>query len=381
MHIAHFTNTYHPTVSGVVRQISALREAHSSMGHNVFIFTQSSDNYNDENPFVFRYPSFGLHLPMSFPAVMPISPFADKLLPTLKLDIINVHHPFLLGRVGIEKAKRLKIPLVFTFHTQYWEHSHFIPLPQELSKYIIESRLRSFLQDCRHIIVYTENVRDLLAAKYGIGEKISVVPTGIDLQPFQNAAGDEIRRKRGWNGDRVMISIGRLALEKNWKTLIDAGFQVMQDHSNFRMVLIGDGPQRKELKRYVQKLGIVRRVEFIGQIPFSDVPAYLKAADFFGFASVTEIIGRVNLEAIAAGLPVVAVDAMGARDIIRNGREGLLTDNNSESLADAIRTLLDNDDLFQKFKKASLLRSHSFDVRDEAQNTLEVYYNAIEQFC
>ena len=130
MHIAYFTNAYLPVVNGVVRSVQSFRDALSALGHNVFIFAQE-DDYEDTEPFIFRYPSLNLPLPGDIPPALPVSPFVDQLLPKLKLDVIHTHHPFLLGQTAAGKARDLNLPLVFTFHTQYHEYTHYIPLPQE----------------------------------------------------------------------------------------------------------------------------------------------------------------------------------------------------------------------------------------------------------
>ena len=131
MHIAFFTNFYHPVVSGVVRSVASFREALMEQGHNVFVFAQAAAEYKDNEPFIFRYPSLPLPVSGDISAVIPVSPFVEQLLPALKLDIIHAHHPILLGQTAARKAAELDVPLVFTFHTQYWEYTHYIPFPQE----------------------------------------------------------------------------------------------------------------------------------------------------------------------------------------------------------------------------------------------------------
>ena len=118
MHIAFFTNYYHPVVNGVVRSVASFRENLMKNGHNVFIFAQHDSTYKDNEPFIFRYPS--LPLPLGeISAAIPVSPFADQLIPILKLDVIHTHHPIFLVQTSALKASELDLPLVFTFHTQY----------------------------------------------------------------------------------------------------------------------------------------------------------------------------------------------------------------------------------------------------------------------
>jgi glycosyltransferase involved in cell wall biosynthesis len=174
-----------------------------------------------------------------------------------------------------------------------------------------------------------------------------------------------------------MISVGRLASEKNWPLLLQAAALVLKDIPLFRLVLIGDGPDRKSLEELAKELGIQKRVTFTGSLPFSETPAYMKAANLFGFASVTETQGLATLEAMAAGLPVIAVDASGTRDILRHGQQGYLVENNAEALSAAIKKLLSNPDQMKKFSEAAYKKAQSFNIEKLTEKLLDVYEQAI----
>jgi 1,2-diacylglycerol 3-alpha-glucosyltransferase len=382
MHIAHFTNTYYPVISGVVRSVSSFRQALCRLGHNVFVFAQEANGFEDNEPFIFRYPAINLRLAGDFPAVIPISSFIDQLLPNLKLDVIHSHHPVLLGSAAANKAEELNLPLVFTFHTQYREYSHYFPLPQEavqgFVKGAIDNWLKDYMKKCQHIVVPTESMRKQLADSYGLQDRVSVIPTGIDLTPYKSADGEIVRDRLGWEDDRVMVSVGRLAPEKNCSALIEAASYVLPEHPEFRVVIIGDGPDRENLEEYTRELGVEDRVEFTGKVPFEEIPSYLKAADFFGFSSFTETQGLVSLEALAAGLPVVAINATGTRDVVEDGKTGILTENSSKGLAEGIRRMLEDDDLFKRFKSEAIRGAEKFDIMVQARKLTGVYQQAIE---
>jgi glycosyltransferase involved in cell wall biosynthesis len=376
MHISYFTNTYYPVISGVVRSVETFRQALTELGHNVFIFAQDATGYEDTHPFIFRYPTIDLPLATNFPLPIPLSSFIDHLLPLLKVDVIHSHHPFLLGQVAATKAAELDVPLVFTFHTQYREYSHYIALSQEFVKETIDRWVTDYIQKCHHLIVPSDSMRQVLADEYGVTERITTIPTGIDLKPYQRADGHVIRQERGWGQDKVLISVGRLAKEKNWETLLAAVAQVMRKRAEVRLVLIGEGSEQESLKKYSEDLGIATKVEFVGNIPFDDIPAYLKAADLFCFASVTETQGLVTMEAISAGLPVVAVDATGTKDVIDHGQQGLLTPNDSPALAQAIEQVLGDEGLMSCFKEAAWQKAQSFEMKLQAKKLLDVYQQA-----
>ncbi len=381
MHIAFFTNYYHPVVNGVVRSVASFRENLMKQGHNVFIFAQSNPNYKDTEPFIFRYPSLSLPLGEITTAI-PVSPFVDQLLPMLKLDVIHTHHPILLGQTAARKAAELDLPLVFTFHTQYWEYTHYVPFPQEavqdFLKNAVHRWLVEFMQKCQHIIIPSESMREILVRDYGLHDRYSVIPTGTDLEPFLNADGKALRAEKGWQNETVLISVGRLAPEKNWDTLIRAFAKACEKHPDIRLVLIGDGAARQSLETLSSELGIADRVTFTGAVPFEDIPRYLKAADIFAFASVTETQGLVTIEAMAAGLPVVAVEGPGTSDIIEHGKQGFLVKNDPDALAKGINKLLSDSQRIQRFSKNALKKAKTFDVNELGKQMLSVYEQAIE---
>ena len=382
MHIAFFTNFYHPVVNGVVRSVALFREVLMKQGHNVFVFAQSSDNYEDTEPFIFRYPSLALPLPGDIAAAIPVSPFVEQLMPTLKLNVIHTHHPILLGQTAARKASELGLPLVFTFHTQYWEYTHYIPFPQETIQEFLKNAvhrwLRDFMQKCQHIVIPSESMKEILIREYGLDEAYTVIPTGIDLEPYECADWQALRKEKGWQDETVLISVGRLAPEKNWDTLLRAFAKVCERRAGLRLVLIGDGPAKSELETLASELGIAEHVTFTGALRFEDVPCYLKAADVFAFASVTETQGLVTMEAMAAGLPIVAVDGSGTRDIVEDGKQGFLVENDADALAQGLENLLADPQRMKRFRTSALKKAKTFDAHQLGKQLIGVYEQAIE---
>ena len=369
-------------MNGVVRSVASFRDVLMKEGHNVFVFAQSDDNYKDTEPFIFRYPSLPLPLPGDIAAAIPVSPFVDQLLPALKVDVIHTHHPILLGQTAARKAAELNLPLIFTFHTQYWEYTHYIPFSQEVIQEFLKSAvhrwLKDFVQKCQHIIIPSESLRDILVREYGLHNRYTVIPTGTNLDPFLQADGKALRAEKGWRDELVLISVGRLAPEKNWDTLLRAFGQTQAKHPDVRLVLIGDGPARESLETLADELEISDQVEFTGSLPFEQIPQYLKAADAFTFASVTETQGLVTIEAMAAGLPIVAVDGPGTRDIVEDGKQGFLVENDPEALAAGLNQLFSDPQRLERFSTNALKKAKTFDVNQLGKQLITVYEQAIE---
>jgi 1,2-diacylglycerol 3-alpha-glucosyltransferase len=296
--------------------------------------------------------------------------------------VIHTHHPILLGQTAARKAAELGLPLVFTFHTQYWEYTHYIPFPQEVIQEFLKSAvhkwLKEFMQKCQHIIIPSESMKDFLVREYGLEERYTVIPTGTSLEPYQRADGKALRKEKGWQDETILISVGRLAPEKNWETLLQAFAKVYPEHPNLRLVLIGDGTAKESLQELASDLGIAERVTFTGSLPFEEVPAYLKAADAFSFASITETQGLVTIEAMAAGLPVVAVDGSGTRDIVEHGKQGYLVENDADALAKGLHQLLSDPGQMKRFRHNALKKAKTFDVDLLSKQMISVYEQAIQ---
>ena len=378
MRIAFYTNAYHPTISGVVTSVSSYRKALSDLGHNVFIFTPHVEDYIDEEPFIFRYPSIDIPQFPDLPLVIPISSAFEHILPSLKLDVIHSHHPVLLGRTAAREAEKLNIPLVFTFHTRYREYSHYISLNQQFVKDQIDNWLCDYMGKVHHIVVPSESMRRILESEYGFFHQVTTIPTGIDFSLIDRSKREGLRKKFGWENEVVLISVGRLEIEKNWDILIKAAAQVIRRHSNVRLVILGDGSEHKDLVKLVKELGIADKVKFPGKVVPEVVTNYLVASDVFCFASVTETQGLATVEAMAAGLPVAAVDASGTRDAFEDGKQGFLTPNESSALASKIEILVSEKELRNDMGKSARLKARDFDINFQASKLVSVYEVAAE---
>ena len=379
MHIGFYTNAYSPTISGVVRSVGSFRKALTELGHNVFVFSPQTDDFEDDEPFIFRYPSFDLPQFPDLPFVIPISSSIDHILPSLKMDIIHSHHPVLLGQTAANNSTKFNLPLVFTFHSRYWEYSRYAgTFGQDFVKDQIDNILCDYLQKCHHVITPSDSLRQTLYSEYGVKGQITTIPTGIDAALFENLNRLKERQKRKWIDEIVLISAGRLAIEKNWETLIEAAAIVMLKYPNVRLVLLGDGSEGKKLRKKAKHLGIGGRVEMPGGIDLDQVGHYLVAADVFCFASVAEAQGLVTLEAMAAGLPVAAVDGSGTRDVLEDGVQGFLTVNDAEALGKGIEKLVADQELRLKMGAAAKMRAREFGIVNQAKKILEVYGQAQE---
>lgn len=376
LRIALFSNVYLPTTNGVVVSVESFRKALTRLGHHVYVFGPHSGDIGDRAPYIFRYPALELPL-QKYPLALPISPYVDHLFTNLKPQVLHANHPALLGRVAMKKSQEFKLPLVFTYHTRYADYAHYAdPLPQERVREFIEHWVGMFMTECHQVIVPSQSIRDMVCELYQIERGISVVPTGVDTARFGQHSRSAAREQLGWSPeDEVLISVGRLAREKSFDVVLKC-LHKLSERPKTRLVIIGDGDEREALGRLAKDLGIGQRVTFTGLIPFDKVPLYLAASDLFVFASVTETQGLVTLEAMASGLPVVAVDASGTREAVDSSC-GLLTPKSEEALAEGVRQVLDSPDR-ERWGEAARERAAQFGLLAQGEALVRVYEEAIE---
>ncbi|MGE5491873.1 MAG: glycosyltransferase [Actinomycetota bacterium] len=238
-------------------------------------------------------------------------------------DLIHIQTPFVAHYAGLKAARRHGIPVVATYHTLFEEYlHHYAPF---LPSGWLKARARAFSRrQCNALdaVVVPSTAMGERLRSYGVTVPIRILPTGIPLDRFQRGDGAAFREKHGIEPDRpVALFVGRVAHEKNIGFLLEVVVEARRACPRLLLVVTGEGPAREDLRRQAAALGIGDAVRFVGYLDRArELPACYAAADVFVFASRTETQGLVLLEAMAAGLPVIALSAMGTSDILDPGR-------------------------------------------------------------
>ena len=351
MRIGIFTDSYKPYTSGVVTSICTFKEELEKMGHQVFIFAPDYPHYHKDEPGVFRYYSLPAPTNPDYTLAIPLFPGMRQQIKRLKLDIIHVHSPAIMGRVGLHYARAFRLPIVFTYHTLYEQYTHYLPVAQEFAKDMTVKFSSKFCNDCDHVIVPAQEIYDLLST-YRIITPISVIPTGVPLEKFIPAPGNWLRDNYSIPPEnKILLFVGRLTKEKNLDFLIQTFKMVHDKNPHTTLVITAQGPLEAELKKLAISLDLdlERDIVFTGAVPYDTLVQVYYAADLFVFASLTETQGLVLIEAMAAGLPVVAVRASGVQEMVDDGIDGLLTSLDRDELAGAIGQILEDEKLYNYF--------------------------------
>jgi len=376
MKIGMFTDSYKPYTSGVVTSISTFKEELQQMGHEIYIFAPSYPNYEDDEAGVFRYKAMPSPTNKDFSVAIPVYPGMNTLLKKLDLDIIHAHSPFNLGLVGMHFANRLGIPLIFTYHTMYDQYVHYVPVGQELVKDVAIKFCTNFCNQCDHVVVPGTDVKRILE-RNRVKTPVSVIPTGVPLHRFQGQKEDWLRNNYNIPKDnKILLFVGRLAKEKNIPFLIKAFKKIQESMPDTTLVLTAGGPLEEELKELAAgELGLVldKDIIFTGAQPVDTLVDIYYSADLFVFSSLSETQGLVLIEAMAAGVPVVAVQASGVQDMIDHGVDGLLTELDINDFARSVSDVLSDEKTHNYFKKNALLKADKMSSGSMARRMEEVY--------
>ncbi|MDD3529090.1 MAG: glycosyltransferase [Gallionellaceae bacterium] len=281
-------------------------------------------------------------------------------------DLVHIQTPFVAHYAGLRAARRLGKPVLATYHTLFEEYLfHYTPfLPPAWLRGLARRLSRTQCNDLDAVIVPSTAMRDRLD-DYGVRVPLHVLPTGIPLDRF--AAGDRrrFRAEHGIAGERpVALFVGRVAHEKNIGFLLDAVALARRRQPDLLFLVTGQGPAEAALRRQAEALGIAGQVRFLGYLDRQQhLPDAYAAADLFVFASRTETQGLVLLEAMAMGLPVVALAAMGTRDILAPGRGGVAAPDDVEGFAGVVADLLD--DPARRARLAAAAREYAREWADD----------------
>ena len=378
MRIGMMADTYKPHVSGITNYIDLNKRYLEAAGHDVFVFTFSEPDHQDDDPRVIRSPGLPL-ADTGFYLSLRYSREAKKLLQTM--DVVHVHHPFLSGRLALHYCRPLHIPIVFTNHTRYdlYAQAYLPMLPEEVSEGLLQAYMPSFCEAVDLVISPSPGMEKILR-QLEVESQIEIVPNGVELQRYFEAEPLS-RTEYGFAKDDILlIYSGRLAPEKNLEFLLQAFNGVAQAIDNVHLLILGSGTRKQELEEYARDIGISKRVHFTGMIPYDKIPGYLAMCDAFVTASVTEVHPLSVIEAMGAGLPVMGIYSPGVGDSVEDGISGFLSTEDLPAFTAKLTRLCLNPDLRQKMGEAARQASTKYAIERTTQIMLEHYNHLVYNF-
>lgn len=324
MNILLISNTYAPHVGGVARSVGAFRDAYIAAGHRVLVVAPEFPDKPQAETGVVRIPALQNFNASDFSVALPVPSGLHATVDAFSPDVIHSQHPFLLGMTAVRLARILGVPLVFTHHTLYEAYTHYVPGSAEALRGFVIELATCYANLADLVIAPSESIRETLLER-GVHSPLTVVPTGVDLERFGGGDGAALRRALGLSRDDFVVGhMGRLAQEKNIAFLAEsvAAFVAGGDRRYF--LVVGDGDAEGDLEAAFASRGLSSRLLRTGTLEGRALVDALAAMDLFAFASHSETQGMVLTEAMAAGLPVLALDASGVREVVADGDNGRL---------------------------------------------------------
>lgn len=374
------TNNYLPFIGGVPISIQRLSDGLRREGHHVTVFAPTYQEQMEDHD-IMRYHSLikgvvnGASVPNSFDRRIEQEFMRED------FDVIHVHHPMMIGWTAIYLSRKYHVPLVLTYHTRYEQYLHYIKA--SCFQRTVPFYMKNFMRFCDIVLAPTPLMQNYL---YEIGCKtpVHVLPTGISDDSFhadENAASVLRRRFLGENNENanyLFCTVARLAREKNLAFL----FQVLaarkkknRQRSDFRFVLVGEGPEEKHLRKLAARLDLEKEIYFAGRVPNEEIKNYCRASDLFLFSSLSETQGIVLLEAMAVGTPVLAVRATGVSDIVVSGVNGFMTDVSETEFGETLDMMLKSPRCH--LEQGALDTARKYQVQDIAKCAADHYKAAI----
>ncbi len=375
MRILMMTNTYFPMVGGLEQSVHSFSEEFKRLGHEVLIVTPAFEGAPAEEPGVIRIPAIQKFKGTIFSINLPISSLLKRYMKEFVPDIVHSHGPFFMGDFALRLSRQHAIPLVFTYHCMFEQYVHDWPVQNEGVKRFMVKLAAGYSNLTDQVIVPSESVRDILL-KRGVKTPMEVIPTGVDLKRFVKGDGKAFRQRNQIPSDALVVGhAGRLAPEKNLEFLVNCMIELLKKDPRAHALIVGKGPSEKMIKDAFVKAGLEKRLHLTGVLQYQHLVDAYFAMDVFAFASLSETQGIVLIEAMAAGVPVVALDAPGAREVVEDYHNGrLLNEMDQKSFVDALTWVLAwSPEELKTIKQVIRMTVQKYPIDSAAKRMLEIY--------
>ena len=370
MKIAIVTETFLPSVDGVVTRLRHAVERFTELGHEVMVIAPELGVTEHAGARVVGIRPVTLPFYKHRRFTLP-TPTVDGIIRGFHPDVVHAAQPILLASSGAFAAKRQRIPLVASYHTH-------IPRYLDLYRAWSWGKPAVWWQIKRNHALADVNIATSETMRAELAEKglpnLHVVRRGVDTQTFHPRFASAAMRERLTQGHpekKLLVFVGRLAAEKEIHTLRP----MMERRDDVALAIVGDGPYRRELEQHFAGTATL----FPGFMEGEELASAFASADAFVFPSVTETLGLVILEGMASGLPVVAARSGPTMEQVTDGVDGLLYDSGDQASLDAALTRLGDAELRGRIRKAARAEAERFSWENASDDLLRYYEMAIEK--
>ncbi|HKK45080.1 MAG TPA: glycosyltransferase family 1 protein [Balneolaceae bacterium] len=374
LRVAIFTGNYNHIQDGVSLTLNRLVAFLEEKGVPVIVFGPTIENpaIDHEGEFV-SVPSIPMPGRPEYRVTVGFPESAQNRLREFNPTLVHLATPDLLGFRAMRWAQANNIQIIASYHTHFTSYLKYYNL--DMLKMLGWKYLAWFYSQCKHVYVPSPSMADELNEE-GIDEGIRIWARGVNTDQFSPDFRDlEWRRSIGFKDtDKVVTFVSRLVWEKNLQTFVDATKKLKQTHDNVKVMVVGDGPAKKELEHMLPD------AHFTGFITGDKLSRAYASSDVFLFPSETETFGNVTLEAMSSGLPCVVADATGSRSLVESGVNGFLAPpRDTTAFAECVAKITDDESLWEVMSKAARQKALAYSWENVNGKLLENYKEALEE--
>ena len=343
MRIAQCTDTFLPITDGVGRVVHAYATGLSAIGHEVTVISPLYDTGHRAH-YPFELVDYLSHAVPTAPQYKVGSAAADthyrRRIGMIELDILHAHGPFSAGREALRLARLRNIPLVASFHSKYYDDFYKATRSSSISRIAVSNIIR-FYERCDDVWAVSAPTADVLRG-YGFKGPIRVMPNGVTPRSVDPVALEKVRHMLSLKEEPVLLFVGQINWKKNIARVLEAAALLQRQGRAFRLVLAGKGPDEEAVLDKIRELGIESLSVLPGHISDAKLlDAMYALSSLFVFPSLYDNAPMVVREAAVMGLPSVLVRGSDAAEVVRDGENGFLCDDDAQSLAGVIHAALD----------------------------------------
>lgn len=377
------TDLYATSTNGVVTSVKNLMEELQKKGHDVRVLTVSEKHRSHQDGNIYYIKS--VPLGAIYPDVRMPTSYRNRYLRELiqwKPDVIHSQCEYFSYQFAGYISKKTGAPIVHTYHTLYEQYVTYVLPSRKLGTGIVGSLSRVRLRKAEAIVAPTQKVETVLRS-YGLHNPIHVIPSGIALEQHKERITPEERAEKrkelGIPEDQtVLLNLGRLGTEKNLPELIHLLSIALLQTQKLTLLIVGDGPARKELEELAQCLEIKDHVIFTGMVPPEQVHKYYQLGDIFVSASTSETQGLTYIEAAANGLPLLCRRDPCLDGVLVEGRNGYEYEAEDE-FCELLDTILHTPGWCRDAGQESTRIASAYDKNQFAERIEEVYQEVISE--
>jgi len=387
MHIAIFTDSFYPEMNGISYVLISHLKYLTKNFRVTLICPRYGGKYKElsmDNLTIYRLNSFALptnkHVHTSFPRRCTIENIFKE-----QPDIVHVHTPGGVGLQGASYAKRHGKKLVLTFHTLITEQLGYLSILHQLGfnklkhnvKRAIAWKLLQYIYNKGDLIIAPTNIIKKTLEEHNVLSPVKVIYNGIELKDYTP--------KQEYNKKNRIVTFGRISYEKNIDVIINA-LKLTEDahlnkdtHLNIHLDIIGIGPDEKRLKNLTQKLGLGKKVQFLGFFERNKLNAAIKEHDAVVFASTMDTYCLSLIESMALGMPCIGADSYSFSELIKDKKTGFkVKPNDSKSMAQYIKMLVGDQGLREKLGRNARIEAEKHDIKKIMKEMTAIYCKLLE---